>query len=195
MPRANSRSRAGQGAQDLHPADDPPRSSLSITALSTPVRGMIRPQPTVVPVTDRYSDDGSRSKIGVDTEVIMWIMTSRIAVLALDAQQPRVVADFWCAVLGWEVIEVDEDGVSIAPPDRAWPAIDGLPYRNAKPVKNRLHLDLRADGSGTDEELQRLLSLGAQRVHVGQGPDVSWVVLADPEGNEFCLLARSVQQL
>jgi len=125
----------------------------------------------------------------------MRIMTSRIAVIAIDAQQPRVVADFWCAVLGWEVIEVDEDGVSIAPPDRAWPTIDVLAVPERKAVKNRLLLDLRADGSRTDEELQRLLSLGAQRVDVGQGPDVSWVVLTDPEGNEFCLLARSVQQL
>lgn len=49
-------------------------------------------------------------------------MISRIAVMAIDAQQPRVVADFWCAVLGWEVIEVDEDGISIAPPGRASPA-------------------------------------------------------------------------
>ncbi|MCU1663686.1 MAG: glyoxalase [Pseudonocardia sp.] len=64
-----------------------------------------------------------------------------------------------------------------------------------KTIKNRLHLDLRADGSTTAEELQRLLSLGARRIDVGQGPDVSWVVLADPEGNEFCLLSRSVQDL
>lgn len=125
----------------------------------------------------------------------MRFMTSRIAAIAIDAQQPRVVADFWCAVLGWDVIEVDEDGVSIAPPDRTWPTIDVLAVPERKAVKNRLHLDLRADGSSTDEELQRLLGLGAQRVDVGQGPDVSWVVLADPEGNEFCLLARSVQQL
>lgn len=118
-------------------------------------------------------------------------MTSRIAAIAIDAQQPRVVADFWCAVLGWDVIEVGEDGVSIAPPDRAWPTIDVLAVPERKAVKNRLHLDLRADGSSTDEELQRLLGLGAERVDVGQGPDVSWVVLADPEGNEFCLLARS----
>jgi len=87
-------------------------------------------------------------------------VTSRIAVIAIDAQQPRVVADFWCAVLGWEVSEVDQDGVSIAPPDRAWPAIDVFAVPERKAVKNRLHLDLRADGSSTDKELQRLLSLG-----------------------------------
>jgi len=70
------------------------------------------------------------------------------------------------------VIEVDQDGVSIAPPDRAWPAIDVFAVPERKAVKNRLHLDLRADGSITDNELQRLLSLGAQPVDVGQGPDV-----------------------
>ncbi len=57
----------------------------------------------------------------------------------------------------------------------------------AKSGKNRLHLDLRADGD-RDAELARLLALGARRVDVGQAPDVSWTVLADPEGNEFCLL-------
>lgn len=64
-----------------------------------------------------------------------------------------------------------------------------------KSIKNRLHLDLRADGSSTEDELQRLLDLGARRVDVGQGPEVSWVVLADPEGNEFCLLSRTVQEM
>ncbi|MGH8862479.1 MAG: VOC family protein [Jatrophihabitantaceae bacterium] len=122
-------------------------------------------------------------------------MTGRIAALSIDACEPKVVADFWSAALGWEVIEADEDGISIGPRDRTWPAIDVFAVPDGKAVKNRLHFDLRADGSSTEEELQRLLDLGAQRVDIGQGPDVSWVVLADPEGNEFCLLARSVQQL
>ena len=55
--------------------------------------------------------------------------------------------------------------------------------------------DLRADGVGRQAELQRLLDLGAKPVNVGQQPDVSWVVLGDPEGNEFCLLARTVQEV
>ncbi|WNV76831.1 VOC family protein [Geodermatophilus sp. DSM 44513] len=121
-------------------------------------------------------------------------MTSRLAVLAIDAVQPAVVADFWCAVLGWRVVEVDGDVISIAASDGSWPTIDVLAVPGGKTVKNRLHLDLRADGTSTSEELQRLLDLGARRVDVGQGPDVSWVVLADPEGNEFCLLSRSVQE-
>jgi hypothetical protein len=126
---------------------------------------------------------------------MMSTMTSRIAVTAIDAVQPRLVADFWCAVLDWKVIEEDEEGVSIAPPDRAWPTIDVLIVPESKTVKNRLHFDLRADGVSTAHELDRLLELGARRVDVGQGPDVSWVVLADPEGNEFCLLSRTVQDV
>jgi predicted enzyme related to lactoylglutathione lyase len=122
-------------------------------------------------------------------------MPSRIAVLAIDAVSPRVIADFWCAVLGWRVVEEDASVVSIAPADGCWPTIDVLAVPEPKTVKNRLHLDLRADGVPTAQELDRLLALGARRVDVGQGPDVSWVVLGDPEGNEFCLLSRSVQEV
>ncbi len=122
-------------------------------------------------------------------------MTSRFAVLAIDALRPRAVADFWCDALGWDVVEEAEGGVSIAPPGRDWPTIDVMPVPEAKTVKNRLHLDLRADGTTTEAELDRLLALGARRVDVGQAPDSTWVVLADPEGNEFCLLSRSVQDV
>lgn len=122
-------------------------------------------------------------------------MPSRIAALAIDAADPRVVADFWCAVLGWHVAGEDEDAITIADPDGSGPSIDVLAVPEPKTVKNRLHLDLRADGSTTQEELGRLLSLGARRADVGQGDDVSWVVLRDPEGNEFCLLSRTVQEV
>ena len=108
------------------------------------------------------------------------------------------MAAFWCAVLGWEVI--DEDGsdggpISIAPRDHSGPSMDIIAVPERKTLKNRLHFDLRADGAATAVELQRLLELGATPTDVGQGPDVSWVVLADPEGNEFCLLSRSVQDV
>lgn len=121
-------------------------------------------------------------------------MSSQIAAIAIDAVQPRVVAEFWCNVLGWQVIEEDDGIISIGPPDGTWPTIDVVPVPEAKSVKNRLHLDLRADGSPTADELERLLELGARRTDVGQGPDATWVVLSDPEGNEFCLLARTVQE-
>ncbi|MDQ0756225.1 VOC family protein [Arthrobacter sp. B3I4] len=122
-------------------------------------------------------------------------MSSRLASIAIDAIDPRIVADFWCAVLGWQVVEEDTGIISIAAPDASWPSIDVIAVPEGKTIKNRLHFDLRADGVSTAAELERLLALGAQRKDVGQGPDVSWVVLGDPEGNEFCLLSRSVQDL
>lgn len=122
-------------------------------------------------------------------------MTSRIAVLAIDALEPRTVAEFWAAALGWQVIEESDEGISIAPPDRAWPSIDVFAVPEGKTVKNRLHLDLRADGSSTKEEIARLLRLGATRVDVGQPSDASWTVLADPEGNELCVLLMTVQDV
>jgi hypothetical protein len=122
-------------------------------------------------------------------------MPSQLAVITIDAIRPRVVADFWCAVLGWHVVDEDTDVISIAPHDKTWPSIDVVAVPERKTVKNRLHFDLRADGVSTAEELERLLALGARRRDVGQGPDVSWVVLGDPEGNEFCLLSRSVQDV
>ncbi|MEV4706258.1 VOC family protein [Actinoplanes sp. NPDC049316] len=122
-------------------------------------------------------------------------MTSRIATIAIDALDPRRIADFWIAVLGWTVLEESDGIVTIGPADAAWPAIDVVPVPERKSVKNRLHLDLRADGSTAAEEVDRLIGLGARRADVGQAPDSTWVVLADPEGNEFCILSRTVQEV
>lgn len=121
-------------------------------------------------------------------------MPSRIAAISLDAEQPQRLADFWSAVLGWQVVDEDETGISIGAADGSGPTLDLLVVTEPKTVKNRLHLDLRADGTSTAEELARLLGLGARRVDVGQSADVSWVVLSDPEGNEFCLLERTAQE-
>ncbi|SOD71107.1 hypothetical protein SAMN05892883_0695 [Jatrophihabitans sp. GAS493] len=119
-------------------------------------------------------------------------MANRISALAVDCTDPRRLADFWCAVLGYEISEVDDEGdISIAG--------DGPPFRidflrvpdGAKGAKNRLHLDLNATDRDQAAELARLLDLGAVSVDIGQG-DVSWHVLADPEGNEFCLLRSQV---
>ena len=122
-------------------------------------------------------------------------MTARISSVCIDAVDPRAVADFWATVLGLDVVEDGDGGISLASPDRDLPALDILPVPEAKQMKNRLHLDLRADRSSFDAEAARLEALGARRVDVGQGPDVSWVVFADPEGNEFCLLRRTVQEV
>ncbi len=121
-------------------------------------------------------------------------VTSYFAVLCIDSVDPKPMALFWCDVLGCAIVDQDETDFSIGPANGVGPRIDFLAVPEAKAGKNRLHIDLRADGCTTAEELDRLLALGARRVDVGQGPDVTWVVLADPEGNEFCLLSRTVQQ-
>src|SRR5579863_4964973 len=122
-------------------------------------------------------------------------MAVRISCVCIDALDPHVVADFWVAVLGWEVVEDGDEGISLASPSRDLPTLDILPVPEAKQVKNRLHLDLRADNTSFDAEVVRLEGLGARRVDVGQGEAVTWVVFADPEGNEFCLLHHTVQEV
>ncbi|MEV7796211.1 VOC family protein [Streptomyces sp. NPDC087512] len=124
-------------------------------------------------------------------------MTSRFTELAVDCHDPEGLAAFWCEALGFEVIDRGEGKVEIG----SWvPTVEEVRARQMPPtllfvrvpegrvVKNRLHLDISPVDAGTDEEVARLLALGATRTDVGQGPDRSWVVMADPEGNEFCVL-------
>lgn len=115
--------------------------------------------------------------------------------ICIDAVNVAPVAEFWKAVLGWEIVEQNDDGISLGPPEGGFPKVDILKVPDRKSVKNRVHLDLRAEGTTTEKELERLEGLGAVRVDIGQGSDVTWTVLADPEGNEFCLLARTVQDV
>ena len=115
----------------------------------------------------------------------------KIQSLSVDAHDPLRLATFWEAALGWRIAEVEADEVVLEPP--AGSPADGvaadllfLRVPETKAQKNRLHLDLRPEEQ--DVEVARLEGLGARRVSVGQGDDVSWVVMADPEGNEFCVL-------
>jgi predicted enzyme related to lactoylglutathione lyase len=108
----------------------------------------------------------------------------------IDCNDPRRVAEFWGAVLGWEVQQNDElfwMSASGAPFPDVLLVFVGVPER--KTVKNRIHLDVSPVGCDRDEEVARLEALGATRVDIGQG-EQKWVVLADPEGNEFCVLGR-----
>ena len=110
--------------------------------------------------------------------------------VCLDSTDPGRVADFWQAALGWRRTFEDADEVVLEPPegspeDGVSPDILFLRVPEAKSVKNRLHLDLRPVDQAA--EVARLESLGARRVDIGQG-DQTWVVLADPDGNEFCVL-------
>ncbi|MFF3222889.1 VOC family protein [Nocardia suismassiliense] len=117
-------------------------------------------------------------------------MSTRLACVVFDADRPRFIADFWAELLGWGVTLDRSDEVDVAAhdPDGADLALAFLPAARAKHGKNRIHLDL-ASRSIDHQRLQvdRALSLGARRVDIGQGA-VPWVVLADPEGNEFCVL-------
>jgi catechol 2,3-dioxygenase-like lactoylglutathione lyase family enzyme len=108
-----------------------------------------------------------------------------LGAVACDGSQ--AVGYFWAAALGWPLVWDQGEETAIRSP-YGGPKISwgGLPY-NVRTGKNRLHFDLRPAGGDQQAELNRLLSLGASRVDIGQG-DVGWVVLADPDGNEFCLL-------
>lgn len=123
-------------------------------------------------------------------------MTAVISSIALDALDPPLLARFWTQALGYRVLESnDADVISLAPADGTGPDIDIIPVPERKSVKNRLHVDLRAAGGSTQhQEVERLLALGAVHADVGQGPETDWVVLADPEGNEFCVLRRSAEE-
>ena len=107
--------------------------------------------------------------------------------VVVDASDPVGLGRWWAGALGWVVTLEDDDEVEIRPaPDRL-PGLVFVPVPDARTVKNRLHLDFRPDDQSA--EVERLLALGARPADVGQG-DQSWVVLVDPEGNEFCVLGQ-----
>ena len=108
--------------------------------------------------------------------------------VVVDAHDLRRLAEFWAAALRWEVLSEREREVVIGPSVTAALGMCFMPASEAKTVKNRVHLDLTTTAEDRDEEIERLLVLGARRVDVGQTGDESWDVLADPEGNEFCVV-------
>ncbi len=118
-------------------------------------------------------------------------MSLRVQSLCVDTQDPNRLARFWADVLGWRRTYEEPDEVVLEPPagspeDGVVPDLLFLRVPEDKAGKNRLHLDLRPEDQAA--EVERLEALGARRVSVGQGEDVTWVVLADPDGNEFCVL-------
>jgi catechol 2,3-dioxygenase-like lactoylglutathione lyase family enzyme len=108
--------------------------------------------------------------------------------LTVDCRDPRALADFWTAALGWRVVDEGEDGVMIAPYSDRRPGVYPVYFQanpDEKRVKNRWHFDIAPDDQAA--EVARLEGLGARRADIGQG-DVPWIVMADVEGNEFCVL-------
>ena len=122
-------------------------------------------------------------------------MASRINSIPVDCTDAEALAQFWAEVLGWRVkdrgwqrTEHGPDGVSIAAPGEDRLEIDFRWTPDGPPKeKNRLHFDINPTDRDQESELVRLLALGARRVDVGQRSDSTWFVLADPEGNVFCL--------
>ena len=114
-------------------------------------------------------------------------MASTIDALTIDCADPQRVADFWCAALGYDLVEIDEEGAEIRDPAGAgWPLLFII-VPEGKSVKNRLHFDIRASAS-IAEEVERLTGLGATEQRFVEEGGSSWMVMLDPEGNEFCVL-------
>ncbi len=128
-------------------------------------------------------------------------MTSRMTEISIDCADPDRLAAFWCAVLGYDVIHHEDGLVEIGPAGRSDdelldavrrgpvpPTIFLCRVPEAKAVKNRLHFDVSPTDVPQAEEVARIKGLGATDADIGQAGTESWVVLADPEGNEFCVL-------
>ncbi|GAB3085306.1 VOC family protein [Micromonospora schwarzwaldensis] len=126
-------------------------------------------------------------------------MACRISELVLDCRDPEALARFWCEVLDFVVLGREGDGsIEIGPRDGfggPQPTIILSPTAEPERAKPRLHIDVNATDRDQDAELERLLKLGARPADVGQTGEESWHVLADPEGNEFCLLKARLAPL
>jgi glyoxalase superfamily protein len=114
-------------------------------------------------------------------------MTLSVDTLTIDCQDPKLLADFWCAALGYRLDEIDEEGAVVKPANGpGWTMLFQI-VPEEKTVKNRLHLDVRPSGSMASE-VARLEQIGATAItRVDEGGSF-WTVMGDPEGNEFCVL-------
>jgi hypothetical protein len=119
-------------------------------------------------------------------------MTSAFTELTIDCVDAELLARFWCEVLGYSIAGREDDWVEISGPEG--PSLIFAEVPETKTIKNRIHIDLNPVDRDRDAEVSRLVELGATHADVGQG-DVDWVVLADPEGNEFCVLASRVDDV
>ncbi|MBY8865813.1 MULTISPECIES: VOC family protein [Streptomyces] len=125
-------------------------------------------------------------------------MACRISELVLDCADPERLAAFWSEVLGYVELGREDDGsIEIGPPGAGFggpqPTLVLSPGADARAGKLPLHIDVNATDRDQDAELERLLALGATPADVGQSGTESWHVLADPEGNEFCLLRARIR--
>jgi predicted enzyme related to lactoylglutathione lyase len=113
-------------------------------------------------------------------------MPVRLHDVVIDAHDLPSLARFWTQAMGWKVLSEHENETVIGTDENAPVGICFMPVTDPKTVKNRVHLDLTIGAADRDQEIDRLLALGARRADIGQIGAESWTVLADPEGNEFC---------
>jgi hypothetical protein len=116
-------------------------------------------------------------------------MTARLVALCFDANDPLRLARFWAEALRWDMDDETADEVGLVPNDATTFGIRFRPGARPKVEKNRFHLDLTTTSLDDQQEsVERLVALGARHIDVGQAPDDTHVVLADPEGNELCII-------
>ena len=115
-------------------------------------------------------------------------MPLRLHHVVIDTHDLPGLARFWTQALGWRVLSERDQEIVIGPDENAPVGICFMPVTDVKTVKNRVHLDLTTTVADRDAEISRLLTLGARRVDIGQTGQESWTVLADPEGNELCVV-------
>lgn len=125
-------------------------------------------------------------------------MANRLTEVIIDCHDLERITEFWCAVLGYGRTHSGDGWIAIRAPesdpsDEEWiaaaqpPALAFVEVPEAKATKNRVHLDLTPTDRSQADEVERLVALGAKRIDIGQG-DTPWIVMADPEGNEFCVM-------
>jgi predicted enzyme related to lactoylglutathione lyase len=115
-------------------------------------------------------------------------MPVRLHHIVIDAHDLPGLARFWAQALGWQILSERDREIVIGSDEYALVGMCFMPAGDAKIVKNRVHVDLTSGAEDRAEEIDRLLALGARRVDIGQTGTESWTVLADPEGNEFCVV-------
>ena len=116
-------------------------------------------------------------------------MTSDLFALCFDASDPQRLARFWAGLLGWEMADDAHDGITLTPSDDTTFRLRFLPTLEQKVMQNPTHLDLTSTSLDDQQEtVARALGLGARHIDIGQRPEEGQVVLADPDGNEFCVI-------
>jgi catechol 2,3-dioxygenase-like lactoylglutathione lyase family enzyme len=116
-------------------------------------------------------------------------MTCHLIALCLDASDPLRLARFWAGLLGWELADHPDDGIVLLPSDDTGFRLRFLPVPERKAAQNQMHFDLTSTSLADQQQtVARALGLGARHIDIGQRPEEGHIVLADPEGNEFCVI-------